>query len=404
MAAMSSRSPPPASTPAASGEAMLLAGVPALNKAVFHRVRFAPHDPVSWIKLADGRRVMIVRDVELPRARASERADDVDAYEDFTPDGGLSGDRAIRAAQATAECLVRNGVKRVVSDRSLALIYVDELRRRGIEVECDREMGVLDRRRKDEGEVAALQKAQSITEDAIRMACERIAAAPVDDEGRLRDKGRGAPLLTSERVKTLLDVYLAEHQCVSEGHIVAGGLDGADCHEPGSGALRSGQPVIVDVFPKHLPTGYHGDCTRTVVHGKVPRRLAHMHAAVAKAKRAALRATRAGVTGEQVHRAAVEVIEREGYALGFPPVDAADTVPADFCSMPHGTGHGIGLDLKEPPLLDFGGPELVEGDAVTVEPGLYALDLGGVRLEDMVIVSREGHLNLNKLHEGLDWR
>ena len=403
MGAMAKRTPSPTGA-AGQTDAILLAGVPALNKAVFHRVRFAPHDPVSWIKLPTGRTVMIVRDVELPRARASERADDVDAYEDFTPDEGLSGDRAIRAAQATAECLVRNGVKRVVSDRSLALIYVDELGRRGIEVRCDREMGVLDRRRKDEGEVAALQQAQSITEDAIRMACEHIAGAEVNDEGRLLDKGRRGQLLTSERVKTLLDVYLAEHQCVSEGHIVAGGLDGADCHEPGSGALRSGEPVIVDVFPKHLPTGYHGDCTRTVVHGKIPKRLSHMHAAVAEAKQAALATTRAGVTGEDVHKAAIAVIERQGYTLGFPPVDAADTVPADFCSMPHGTGHGIGLDLKEPPLLDFGGPELVEGDAVTVEPGLYALDMGGVRLEDLVIVTREGYRNLNKLHEGLEWQ
>jgi Xaa-Pro aminopeptidase len=109
------------------------------------------------------------------------------------------------------------------------------------------------------------------------------------------------------------------------------------------------------------------------------------------------------VTGEAVHRAAIEVIQREGFSLGFPPVDAADTVPADFCSMPHGTGHGIGLDLKEPPLLDFGGPELVAGDAVTVEPGLYALNLGGVRLEDLVIVTEDGCRNLNKLHEGLEW-
>jgi Xaa-Pro aminopeptidase len=387
-----------------SDAAMLLAGVPALNKAVFHRVRFAPHDPVSWIRLPGGRTVMIVRDVELPRARASERADDVDAYEDFTPDEGLSGDRAIRAAQATAECLVRNEVKRVVSDRTLALIYVDELRRRGIEVVCDRELGVLDRRKKDASEIEALQKAQSITEEAIRMACERIASAPVDDEGRLLEKDRKGEFLTSERVMTLLDIFLAERQCVSEGHIVSGGLDGADCHEPGSGPLRSGQPIIVDVFPKHLATGYHGDCTRTVVNGRIPDRLARMHSTVAEAKKAALDVTRAGVSGQDVHFAAIEIIQRDGYALGFPPVDAADTVPADFCSMPHGTGHGIGLDLKEPPLLDFGGPELVEGDAVTVEPGLYALDLGGVRLEDLVIVTREGFRNLNRLHEGLGWK
>lgn len=384
--------------------ATLLAGVPALNKTVFHRIRFGPHDPVSFIELPGGRTVMIVRDVELPRARASQRADDVNSYEDFTPEAGLSGDRAIRAAQATAECLVRNRVTKVISDRTLPLIYLDELKQRGIDVDCDRDLGILQRRRKDQAEIEALRAAQKITEDAIRMAAERVAAAKTNDQGQLLDKGRKKVLLTSERIKTLLDVYLAEHQCISEGHIVAGGLDGADCHEPGSGPLRSGQPIIIDVFPRHLPTGYHGDCTRTVVHGSVPRKLAKMHAAVAQAKRAALDATRAGVTGEAVHRAAVEVIQRHDYKIGFPTRDEVDTVPADFCSMPHGTGHGIGLDLKEPPLLDFGGPELLEGDAVTVEPGLYALDIGGVRLEDLVIVTEDGYTNLNTLHEGLDWR
>src|SRR5690606_1325436 len=111
-----------------SQAATLLAGVPSINKAVFHRVRFGPHDPVSWIRLPGGRTILIVRDVELPRARQSRRADEVYPYEAFAPAGGLSGDRAIRAAQATAQCLVQNGIKQVVADRSLGLLYVDELR------------------------------------------------------------------------------------------------------------------------------------------------------------------------------------------------------------------------------------------------------------------------------------
>src|SRR5688500_8889961 len=140
--------------------ATLIAGAPSLNKSVFHRVRFGAHDPVAWIRLPAGRTVMIVRDVELPRARATERADDVNCYEDFTPQAGLSGDRAIRAAQATAECLVRNNVKRVTSDRTLPLIYVDELKNRGIEVNCDRDMGIRERRQKDAAEVEALRTVQ----------------------------------------------------------------------------------------------------------------------------------------------------------------------------------------------------------------------------------------------------
>ena len=95
-----------------------------------------------------------------------------------------------------------------------------------------------------------------------------------------------------------------------------------------------------------------------------------------------------------------EAITAAGYAMGLPDDDAPDT----YCAMVHGTGHGIGLDVHEPPLLDVGGPELVVGDAVTVEPGLYTKALGGVRLEDVVVVSEEGCENLGRLPEGLTWR
>ena len=376
--------------------ATLIAGVPSINKSVFHRVRFAPHDPVAWIALPDGKTVMIVRDVELPRARASARADAVYAYEDFAVAGGLSGDRGVRAAQATAECLVRSGVKQVVADRSLTLLFVDELARRGIQVTCDRDWGVAKRRRKDAEEVAALRTVQAITEDAIRDACEFIAGADTADEGKLVDRDTG-DAITSEGVKTRLDLFLIRNGCVSDGHIVAGGPQGADCHFAGTGPLRSGEPVVVDVFPRDLRSGYHGDCTRTVVHGEPPEKLVNMHAAVAAAKAAAIAAIRAGVTGESVHLAATKVLQERGYAVGF----GSTGLPQGF--MPHGTGHGIGLDLKEPPLLDLGGPPLLIGDAVTVEPALYADDTGGVRLEDMVIVTADGCENLNRLPEGLAW-
>ena len=111
-------------------------------------------------------------------------------------------------------------------------------------------------------------------------------------------------------------------------------------------------------------------------------------------------AVRTGATGEDVHRATLGVIHAHGFASGMPPADAPDS----WCGMTHGTGHGIGLDVHEPPLLDFKGPALVTGDALTIEPGLYGKAHGGIRVEDMVIVGPEGARNLNSLHEGLDWR
>ena len=158
--------------------------------------------------------------------------------------------------------------------------------------------------------------------------------------------------------------------------------------------------MIIDIFPCNRATHYNGDCTRTAVHGEISPRLAKMHAAVVAAKQAAIAATRAGVTGEAVHDATAASIRGDGYEMGLPD----DSQPPSYCGMTHGTGHGIGLDVHEPPLLDRGGPPLVVGDALTIEPGLYCAEVGGVRVEDLVVVTQAGCENLNQLQDGLDWR
>lgn len=341
--------------------------------------------------------ILILRDIEMARARAKARADRVACPADYAPAGGLSGDRETATAQAAAECLRRAGVTRVVSDRTLPLIFAEIARQAGITVECDLEMGVLERRSKDQQEIAWLRESQSATEGAMEMACRLIASAEARRDGVLvRD---GEPL-TSERVRAAIDHWLLDRGYSNPPPIVAGGPGGADCHNLGHGELRTGQPVIVDIFPRNRETHYYGDCTRTVVHGEVPDEIAKMHAAVRQAKAAAVAAVRTGVTGEDVHRATTEAITRLGYAVGLP----GDEAPDSYCAITHGTGHGVGLDVHEPPLLDLKGPELVVGDAITVEPGLYRKDLGGVRVEDMVVVTQSGCENLNSLHEGLDWR
>ena len=180
---------------------------------------------------------------------------------------------------------------------------------------------------------------------------------------------------------------------------MACGPIGADCHHRGEGELKTGQPIIIDIFPHIRSTGYNGDCTRTIVHGHIPDEVAKMHAAVLEAKQAAEAVCKAGATGEDVHLAAIGVIKKHGYNAGLP----ADDAPDSFCSMVHGTGHGIGLEVHEPPLLDMKGPELVVGDVLTIEPGLYCKAIGGLRIEDMVAVTEDGCENFNALPTGLQW-
>jgi len=388
--------------PTATG-ATLMAGVPATNLTLLHRVRFRVGDPTAYIELprpAKPRRIFICRDIELERAKRVARADACAAPAEFAPAGGLSADREIATAQAAAEVLRRAGVSTVRADRTLPLIYAHVLGEAGIRVECDSELGIAERRRKDAEELEWLDAAQRITESIMERACSLIARADARHDGVLMHEGEP---LTSERLFTMIDLWCMERGCENPGSIVACGVVGADCHDHGHGELFTNQPIIVDIFPRVKATGYNGDCTRVVVHGQASPRVLEMHAAVLEAKQAAQSAIRAGATGDAVHAVTVATLAARGFAFnsGGPPKGASE----QWCGLVHGTGHGLGLSVHEPPLVDRGGVELLEGDVITVEPGVYGRSVGGVRIEDVVVVEVGGARVLGGgLHTGLDWR
>jgi len=384
----------------AGNSARMMAGSPTLNAGLYRRIRFLVGDPVAWVEITDStglaESTLILRDIEMQRAKLSANVGRVACPADFTPIGGLSGDRETATAQSAAEFVRRAGCVEIAVDRSLPMIYAEMLIRAGIVVRCDTEWGLIERRQKDASEIEAIRFAQQQTEEVMRSACQTIARAQTGiDNVLLVD---GTPL-TSERMQSMIDIWLLERGFSNPMSIVAGGPIGADCHDHGHGVLKSMEPIIVDIFPRDKKSLYNGDCTRTVVHGKISGKLVSMHAAVARAKADATAAVRAGVTGQFVHEATCRSMELSGYQMGFAPEGASN----DFTSMTHGTGHGLGLEVHEPPLLAVGGPELLVGDVVTIEPGLYSKAVGGIRIEDIVVVTRDGCINLNSLHEGLDW-
>ncbi len=380
--------------------ARIAAGIPEVHSSLYWRIRFSVGDQVVLIELptaTGSESVLILRDIEMDRARQHARVDRVACPAHFAPEGGLSGDRETANAQAAAECLRRAGVTHAVGDRTLPLIFADFARKAGITIECDPERWVKERRQKSPEEIEHLREAQRVTEGAIQLACEMIANASARADGVLMHEGQP---LTSERVRAAVDHWLLDRNFVNPMAIIAGGPSAADCHFYGFGELRTSEPVIVDIFPRYRQTRYNGDCTRTVVHGDIPDEVKRMHAAVRSAKLAAEKTIKVGATGEAVHRATIQAMLDAGYAFGLPAKDA----PLSYCALTHGTGHGIGLDVHEPPLLDIKGPALLAGEALTVEPGLYRRDLGGVRIEDMVIVTENGCDNLNALSDELIWK
>ncbi|MGB7327046.1 MAG: Xaa-Pro peptidase family protein [Rubripirellula sp.] len=373
--------------------ARILAGFPEKNSSLYRRLGVPLGDPAAWIEL-DSRRIGLVRDLEMDRVRQAGHCDDVTSPPEHAPPAGLSADRETATAEAAVQILRSAKVERVVADRSLPFIFAWHLQQAEIEVQYDAELGVLDRRIKTRSEIDSLAKAQGTTEEVMKWICQTIAKCDVGSDGVLM---HDSEVMTSERVRSMVAFeFLKRNFTMSHGAIIATAPLVADCHHSGSGPLHTGRPIIVDLFPRDESTRYWGDCTRTVVHGNVSDQTRDMHAAVREAKAACTEMLRVGNTADAVHKAGENVLIKRGYKLSRGKL-------TDGPSIQHGTGHGIGLDLHEPILLDNGGGEILENEVFTIEPGLYGRDSGGVRIEDMLVVTQDGARNLNSLSDDLTW-
>ncbi len=236
-------------------------------------------------------------------------------------------------------------------------------------------------------------EAAAIREGNRCSACGIAAAERVLRASRIQGRRliyRGAAL-TSERLKFAIEVACLEAGATSVNTIAAGGDQACDPHDRGSGPLRAHELIVVDVFPRVQATGYHGDMTRTFLRGRASEAQRALVAAVRAAQQAALRLIRAGVEGSAVHAAATEVFDRRGYRT-----TRSATRSVGFF---HGTGHGLGLEVHEPPRLGATARgALPRGAVVTVEPGLYYPGLGGCRIEDVVQVTSASPRMLSRFH------
>ncbi len=372
----------------------IFAGFADKNATLFRRLGVPLGDPAAFLQFGD-RQIAVVRDLEMDRVRQQRPGIEVTCPADHAGNDGMSADRETATAQAVANLAKAHGVTSLSGDRSLPLIFSWHLAAQGITVDYDADSGVADRRCKTEAEIEALTLAQATTETVMQMICETLADAAVDADGFLIHQG---DVLTSERVRTMAAIaFLHRGFTMDHGAIVATAPEVADCHHAGTGPLRTDVPIVVDLFPRSQQTRFWGDCTRTVVNGTPGEEVIRMHAAVVDAKAACTAKLITGTTAGDAHAASEATLLRHGYASSRGNITDGPTIQ-------HGTGHGIGLDVHEPILLDEGGGPMLENEVFTVEPGLYGRRTGGVRVEDMVVVTADGPRILNTLHEGLDWR
>ncbi len=204
----------------------------------------------------------------------------------------------------------------------------------------------------------------------------------------------GKEVVTSELLQDKINSRLMELGCVANHTIIASGIQGSLPHHEGAGPIIPHTPIIFDIFPRHAASRYHADMTRTVVKGKPSDMVKKMYQAVLEANLKAQSVVRAGVTGKFVHETAVKQIEKKGFKTG--PMDGS------MQGFIHSTGHGLGLDVHELPTVSTQGGKLKAGNVVTIEPGLYYRKYGGIRLEDVVYVTKTGSIPLTKFPRKLE--
>jgi len=323
---------------------------------------------------------LLVRGLEYGRARKDSAATDVRRPVDY--DEGGSDDAG--DFDALAAFLAEFDVDAVAVPDRFPVGVADALRERGVTVAVDDE-GVVTAIRavKTDRELDAIRAAQRATEAALSEGTRVLADATFDDDRLVHD----GEVLTAERLRAVIEIALLERGYVADETIVAGGAQGADPHDRGSGPLPANEPIVIDVFPRSKATHYHADLTRTVVRGEASDAVRERFELTDRAREAGVAAVEPGVTGEAVHDAVCDVYEDAGY-----PTLRSD--PATQVGFIHSTGHGVGLDVHEQPRVGAGGGELEPGHVVTIEPGLYDPAVGGMRLEDLVVVTEDGHENL----------
>jgi Xaa-Pro aminopeptidase len=349
-----------------------------------HEIGEPVGDPVTFVE-HDGRRIVVVSQLELATFRRRE-----DVVDDVWSTHDLGSSELVADTSFPVDLLGPELVRRVLERLRASRVSVpptfrvgvaDYLRDRGIEVEVDTATWTARRRRKTPWELEGVERAQRAAETAMLTAAHLLRTAEPTADGLLRFEGE---ILTAELVRHAMVTDLLAQGAESEEILVQSGAAALDGHELGRGPILPDQPVVIDCFPRDRRTGVYTDMTRTFVPGRPSAEVADLHGHCRAALDIALKAIRPGA--DDVYAQVASYFESHGFAT-----QRTHKGPAPLTSgFSHGLGHGVGLEVHERPGLGRRSDALVAGDVVAIEPGLYLEGVGGVRLEDTVLVTDEG--------------
>ncbi len=352
-------------------------------------------DPFLYVERG-GTRHVVLTSFEIDRVRAIPGAPMPHAYEEFGYDelieNGLEREE-VHLEVAVNACR-ELGVTEAAVPWTFPARFADRLRDAGVAIHPELELFQDRRRVKSDAQLAGIRRAQRAAEAGMDAARHLLRTAEPNGAELVVD---GAPL-TSERIKTAILEAFTGRGVVADEFIVAHGPQSAVGHDMGSGAIAEGEPIVIDLWPKDIETACYSDMTRTYVVGEPPEEIARYHALCKEALDRSLEAIRPGRPAADVFRLVCELFHEAGEPtqLSKKPGEVLED------GFYHGLGHGVGLEVHEAPSLGRAPGRMVAGDVVTLEPGLYRHGYGGVRLEDLVLVTEDGAENLTEYPYGLE--
>jgi Xaa-Pro aminopeptidase len=371
-------------------DARLIVAASDSDPNMLYATRFFAPDPFIFFQHR-GKKHLVMNDLELDRARRQANVDDVLALASVEAELKKRKPRLVDTAAVLRHLFQKRRIYSVLVPSNFPLGLADRLRQLSVRVVPSAQAFFPEREIKSQDEVRDITKAQRAAEAGMEAAIAIIRESKIS-RGWLH---QGAAKLTAEMVRERIVAAAVRHDCLASHTIVACGEQGCDPHEEGRGPLRAHRPIILDIFPRSQSSGYWGDITRTVVKGKARESIKTLYAAVLAGQSMALGQIRAGARGDTIHQTILDEFERRGFRTGV----QNGRIQGFF----HGTGHGVGLEIHElPRLSQRGQAPLRAGHVVTVEPGLYYSGLGGVRLEDLVVVSETGMRNLTRFPKFLE--
>jgi len=347
--------------------------------------------PDPFVFLQDGEeKLLLLTDLELDRGRREAKVGRVDSFSETEKQ--VQGGKKKRPAYArvVAAWLHTNKARGVVVPADFPLGLSKLLKKEGVRLRPAKGSFFPEREIKSRAEIRAIEAAIRIAEAGMSRAMDVLRSAVPRKDGLLV---LGRRILTSELMRVEIETAIVRAGGEARGDtIVAGGEQACDPHGRGSGPLRANELIIIDIFPRDARSGYFGDITRTVVRGKANEVCRKLWETCLAGQALAFEKMKPGNQGAVVHESIKAYFAEQGY-----PTEIRDGRWQGFF---HGTGHGLGLEVHEAPR--FAAATFLPGQVLTVEPGIYIPGIGGVRHEDVALVTGRGPKPLTKAPKPLE--